>query len=116
MKDLHDNYIKILKFEHPEEPIKKWVIDHPSYIGEYHSSWEHLMPIVEKIESLNLIIREVEHEFWVDIYGTECDINDYECGNSEPSYNINICHNEDTKIKSTYKAVVHFIDWYNKQH
>jgi len=70
----------------------------------YHTSWDWLMPCVEKIESLTYDVR-------INGYGSEgddkyCDICD---GNDEISE-----FTSKSKIEAVYKSVVEFIHWYNK--
>ena len=70
---------------------------------EYDTSWDWLMPVVEKIESID------EYEVVMyDVVG--CEIHDRRKGNTI----INI-HSQDTKINAVYKAVIEFIKWYNEQ-
>jgi len=65
---------------------------------KYNTSWDWLMPVVEKIESL----------MWeVEIRATRCTIEQYP-DSSKYFYGAN-----GDKIKSTYHAVVEFIKWYN---
>ena len=65
---------------------------------KYHSSWDWLMPVVEKIESLN-------YEFI--IFRTTANINRGE--SQEFPY-----YQGETKKEAAYKAVVEFIKWYNQ--
>lgn len=69
---------------------------------KFHISWDWLMLVVEKIESLK--------ESWeVDIFGNSCEIG------IPKKFNIDeIMFEAETKIKATYKAVVTFIKWYNE--
>lgn len=66
----------------------------------YHSSWDWLMSVVEKIESLG---------FWFNIIGAESWIQ-----NNELEFLPEIHIFEDTKIKSSWKACIEFIKWYNE--
>lgn len=66
---------------------------------KFNASWEWLMPVVEKIENLNINCR-------VRIESSSCKITNYQY------YNIEVANN---KIDATYKAVIEFINWYNKQ-
>ena len=66
---------------------------------KFHSSWDWLMPVVEKIESLG---------HGVTIYRKGCHIN------NEASFSVN-GFKHSSKIEQTYKAVVEFINWYNQQ-
>jgi hypothetical protein len=58
---------------------------------KYHSDWNLLMPIVEKIELFSCYVID-----------------------SKTLSTIIECH-YNSKIKSTYQAVVEFIKWYNQQ-
>lgn len=69
----------------------------------YHTSWDWLMPVVEKIESLSIVSFEKNLQ----------EDGDYQCLFTN-GYEILICHYADTSIEATYKAVVEFIKWYNK--
>ena len=70
---------------------------------KYHTSWDWLMPVVEKIESLGyeLIIAE-----------SRCKINHNTDHSIEEVINIEIIG---SKIDVTYRAVVEFINQLNKQ-
>ena len=71
--------------------------------AQYHTSWDWLMPVVEKIESLGyeLIIAE-----------SRCKINHNTDHSIEEVINIDIIG---SKIEATYQVVVEFINEYNKQ-
>jgi hypothetical protein len=64
----------------------------------YDSSWDWLIPVVEKIE---LGAR-------VDIYGKACKI-------SQSQWTVDIAHINEKKIIAVWECVVDFIQWYNKQ-
>lgn len=68
---------------------------------QYHLSWDWLMPVVEKIESC------FDGSVSVTIDGDDVNI----------EYSMTYRHNVFgyTKLESTYKAVVEFIEWYNQQ-
>jgi len=70
---------------------------------EYHTSWDWLMPVVEKIESFDIISFEKNLQ----------EDGDYQALFTKGA-NILICHYADTSIEATYKAVVQFINQYNK--
>ncbi len=76
---------------------------------KYHSSWELLMPVVEKIG-------ELMKETWVKMYSEkgiyECTI-DYLDNPKEDS--LIFISNNYSLIEVTYKAVIKFIEWYNSQ-
>ena len=68
---------------------------------KYHSSWDWLMPVVNKIESKG---------FDVFINGLYCRITD--CGLTD----LEIESGETTsKIEAVWETVVEFIKWYNKE-
>jgi len=72
----------------------------------YDSSWDWLMPVVEKIEKTN---RKVE------ISGYVCFIYPNETLENYDEYNYEVTTVYSTKIEATYVAVIKFIKWYNKQ-
>lgn len=65
---------------------------------KYHSDWNWLMSVVEKIESF---------EYLVEIRENVCFIK-----TSEQDYFSEL---ENTKIKAVYNACVKFIKWYNQK-
>lgn len=89
----------------------------------YHKSWDWLMPVVEKIESLNLgdnTLKTIfsEEDVYLNssvsfsIMYKECYINFFgEMKVYENWISVTEC---DSKIKAAYTAVVEFIKWYNE--
>ena len=73
----------------------------------YHTSWDWLMPVVEKIES-NKDVDMVELQYNSDS-GYEVIITI----DSEDEFARNHCTESD-RIKATYKAEIEFINWYNE--
>ena len=73
---------------------------------KYDSDWNWLMKVVEKIESIKIETYKVR----VDIYFNCCQI--YPTHWDEL---ISIYGNNETKLQTTYKAVIEFIKWYNEQ-
>ncbi len=69
---------------------------------QYHSSWDWLMPVVEKIESLKSPNR---FNFEI-VSGSHCFI--YKDG-----YEF-IEGDSDTKIQAVYEAIIEFIKWHNQ--
>jgi len=65
---------------------------------KYNSSWDWLMPVVEKIE-------DAATDTYVEISESSTEIWGY-------PFRINIY--KESKIESVYDAVVEFIKWYNK--
>ena len=70
---------------------------------DYHKEWNWLMPVVEKIESLSIVSFEKNLQ----------EEGDYQCLFTKGN-DILICHYADTSVEATYKAVVEFINQYNK--
>ncbi len=89
---------------------------HPNDL-KFDTSWEWLMPVVEKIESLFPRVAIV-------MYPTHCTIEDESYADlSTPMENRlsnvsdmfeNIWEDGDNRRDAAYKAVVEFIKWYNK--
>ena len=76
---------------------------------KYHTSWDWLMPVVDKIECTSTDNKDNSDNFFnVTIEVFECNINGVDA-------DINICENGHTKRKATYNAVVKFIKWYNEK-
>jgi hypothetical protein len=72
----------------------------------YHLSWDWLMDVVDKIECTPIDNKDNSDSFFnVMIEVFECNIN---------GGDICICENGHTKREATYKAVVEFINEYNK--
>lgn len=71
---------------------------------KFHSDWNWLMEVVEKIEEIENI------RFNVETSQDTCRI--YDCENFEDIVNIEYA---DTKIQAVYQAVVAFINWHNQQ-
>lgn len=95
---------------------------------KFSQSWDWLMPVIEKIESLDLsewmyswedMDGETNYNFEgisVEIENTRCWI--YINLSLDPYWTINektfnIKH--ETKLKAVYEAVVEFIEWYNER-
>lgn len=76
----------------------------------FHTSWDWLMPVVEKIES----IKFADGYCGVHISSNECTLQHTKFRpnilNSQYHYWDTITH--DTKIKATWEAIVAFIEWY----
>ena len=79
----------------------------------YHSSWDWLMPVVEKIESLGYIIKYLStptlSNRWY-IYNMEVKKSYYD---SVVKVESNYQNNE-SKLNTYYKGCIEFIKYYNK--
>lgn len=79
---------------------------------KFHSSWDWLMPVVEKIETLFLLpdifIMYDSREDFKGWYWSVSGVKDLhkECSTENKR--------EKTKIEATYNAVIEFIKWYNE--
>lgn len=79
---------------------------------KYNKSWDWLMPVVEKIESLPEHPLYKKYRFSVSIKNNSCEISFARLSKGEPGHN----HYEGkTKIDAVYKSVIDFIKWYNQQ-
>ena len=83
--------------------------------GKYHESWDWLMPVVEKIESLRF---ENEDRYIATLWGTYTYFSKFNVvkgvlTNIKP-YNQYYIGQGKNRITQTYKAVVEFIKWYNE--
>ena len=96
----------VILIEHPNNPYNKptwWGVglrkDAGNFDLYYHSSWDWLMPVVEKIE------KECSHE--VVIFSTHCNVN------QGKTHDMGYIGGK-TKIEAVYKSVIEFIKWYNQ--
>ena len=86
------------------------LVEHPKtgkYVNaKYHSSWDWLMPVVEKIERLGFetVISDKNGCF---IY--------YQGSNSQSGLRHKKGNEDKTKIELVYEASIQFIQWYNQQ-
>jgi hypothetical protein len=69
---------------------------------KYDIDWNWLMPVIDKIESLNL------WEF--DIYRQSCEVSFDDIFLANP-----ITFTRSTRLEATYSAVIAFLKWYNTQ-
>lgn len=79
---------------------------------KYHSRWEWLMPVVEKIESIQM---EKHGYFGVHIHSNACTIQGTKFRSElrDEVYYFDIY--SVTKLNATWHAVTQFIKWYNEQ-
>jgi len=99
-----------------------WFDTNYKALKKYNEFWGNLMPVVEKIEELDLKEQYYSWEdeegknynfegFSVDIEGNSCYI--WLNWSLDPAKLISQA-TEKTKIEAVYKAVLGFIEWYNK--
>ncbi len=77
----------------------------------FNSSWDRLIPVVEKIESIR---DEFHGYFGVSIYSNACSIQGTKLNIEEKHYAYFSEIYEKTKILAVWTAVVIFIQWYNQ--
>lgn len=92
----------------------------------YHTSWNMLMPVVEKIEKMNhgnqghsIIVTIGESGAYIGINQSNAAGQEYEgyrviANTLNNNYYADIYHQRLSKIDGVYVAVVKFIQWYNK--
>lgn len=73
---------------------------------KFHSDWDWLMQVVEKIESLNFVVQ---------VHLNSCFIKEREHFINNKAIWRGKNHAK-TKIEAVYNACVEFIEWYNKQY
>lgn len=89
------------------ESTPEKALDGFASIAKYHKSWDWLMPVVEKIES---IIFNEDNSFNVTIGSTNyCVIQD-----SHGEVYDSTEDSKESKLLTTYSAVVEFTEWYNE--
>ena len=76
----------------------------------YHSSWDWLMPVVEKIESTNRVHCTEYYPYMVTMWKSGCKISDGNNGRE-----ISGGFSPESKIDAVWTAVVQFIEWYNSE-
>lgn len=82
-----------------------------SYLLKYNESWNWLIPVVEKIES---IVDIGDTKFTVSIFGNTCEIYGKYCDHQHPAYSYYRESSNGNKIKSVFSQIVEFINWYNE--
>lgn len=79
---------------------------------KFHSSWDWLMPVIEKIEKEYPVLLSIKNKISTfDNTWHICKIEFF----SEITGNFQIIKEGVTKIKSVWLAVIEFIKWYNSQ-
>ncbi len=92
-----DNKLSMYRFENP---IGDTYAFHIKDL-KYHSSWDWLMPVVEKIESLGYCVFQQNDACWIKVgrVGMKMPI---------------ISNLAENKKEATWLTVVEFIKWYNQ--
>ena len=67
---------------------------------KYHSSWDWLMPVVEKIESLGYCFRIESNDIFI--------------MDNETSMELIVADDNNSKIDGVWWSCVEFIKWYNQ--
>ena len=91
---------------------------------KFHSSWDWLMPVVDKIEEISFTddnikseyVPYTKHPFTIDMSYNYAKVkvdNDFKIENLRED-GINFKIHRGSKINACYEAVVEFIKWYNK--
>lgn len=78
-------------------------------IMDYHTNWNHLMPVVDKIEEIN------NGEYYFEIVTGVCRVYTID---ERGMVETDIIHGSlelNSKIESVWHCVVDFIQWYNSQ-
>jgi hypothetical protein len=99
------------------EISNKAIAERIAFCGNWHCSWDWLIPVVEKIEEIN----DPHHGYFgVYINSNGCIIQGTNLWKSlqagyegEPVYMINCIY--PTKLEAVYNAVIGFIKWYNNE-
>lgn len=77
--------------------------DNTGVLLKYHSSWDWLMPVKDKIDSID------NHEYDVIIWRSDCHINN----RIELLFESSILKGNKTLIETVWGCIVEFIKWYN---
>lgn len=100
---MNENNILIAKFMDRNPPKENYGL------LWYHESWNWLMPVVEKIESLTFG-NTTQFDVVIDKRG--CCITQYFYGGEHQKWQTGL-YNKLNKIESVWTCVVDFIKWYN---
>ena len=107
-----DIYSKIeLEFNEEALTYRKGDIGNYKIGLGYHCSWEELMEVVERIESIYL---KDQGYFQVNIIDKTCIIKGSMCNELNSNHYLNDITTLNSKFGAVYQAVVKFIEWYNE--
>lgn len=79
--------------------------------SKFHTSWDWLMPVLEKIETLNDLGKDVNISTYIIYNKTYINVTHYNIGGIKSI----LINKEETKFLNTYVACVEFIKWYNNE-
>ena len=82
---------------------------------KYHSSWDWLMPVVEKMSKIKCTWTNVEPHETDTYYPRTFGMLNAETKRPMVRINSNSLFEADTLIEATWLAVINFITWYNQQ-
>lgn len=114
-EDLDTIYSKVLIEIYSNEPNTvdfKWFFNNTKEFKTklgYDCDWQELMEVVEKIESLKVLIKGEKDSFKVAIVSNLCRIFRTLTGEDTVKHD----HTIKNKFEAVYQAVVKFIKWYN---
>lgn len=104
-----EKYLCVSRYFYEMEDIEQKPYDDWKWGLTYHKSWEDIIEVVEKIESLT---SDSGGHWGVHIISNTCTIQDTNWYKKEGFYFCEVTLT--TKLESTWSAVVRFIDFYNK--
>lgn len=97
-----------------DEIYKRWGWgDYTMGKWHYHSSWDWLMPVVEKIESLDFYVWIMYSEYNDVGKINQVSINGMDIPFPSGKSKCSIVEQDGNKINATYRAVTRFIKWHN---
>jgi len=88
------------------ENLKEKVIENIVEYSKYHEKWDWLMPVVEKIENIDVVASVQIEQPTIYIWKSSID---------STFEDIEIDIFKFSKLEAVYKAVIEFIKWYNKK-
>jgi hypothetical protein len=106
-EEKHNNFIKVIKFLYPKDPIKKWVCDDLDSGHNYGNSWDNIMGLLETITKHPKIKDfEIGIDYAAIVY----------CENNEDGFHKNaLCEDKSLNIKQkVYIVCLEAIDYLQK--
>ena len=95
---------------HPDDIVYTDCFD-PDNELEYHTSWDWLMPVVDKIEDIKGVYRKSSITNGGQLYNSS---NKYLCEIGHDDRVVAFIYDE-KRINAEYKAVIEFINYYNRE-